>query len=41
MPTERSMPEVMTTRVWAMATKASSTPLLEAVVTTLAVNPAG
>jgi len=41
MPTERSMPAVITTSVCAMATKASSTPLLEAVCTTLAVNPAG
>ena len=41
MPTERSMPAVITTSAWAMATKASSTPLLEAVCTTLALNPAG
>ena len=41
MPTERSMPAVITTSVCAMATKASSTPLLEAVCTTLAVKPAG
>ena len=41
MPTERSMPAVITTSVCAMATKASSTPLLAAVCTTLAVKPAG
>ena len=41
MPTDRSMPAVMTTSVCAMATKASSTPLLAAVCTTLAVKPAG
>ena len=39
MPTERSMPAVSTTRVCAMATKASSTPLLDAVWTTFAVKP--
>ena len=41
MPTERSMPAVMTTKVWAIATSASSTPLLAAVCTTLALKPAG
>ena len=41
MPTERSMPAVMTTSVCAIATKASSTPLFDAVCTTLAVRPAG
>ena len=41
MPTERSMPAVMMTRACAMATKASSMPLLAAVCTTLAVKPAG
>ncbi len=41
MPTERSMPEVRTTRVCAIATNASSTPLLATVWITLAVNPAG
>ena len=41
MPTERSMPAVMTTKVCAIATSASSTPLLAAVCTTLALNPAG
>ena len=41
MPTERSMPEVMTTSDCAIATKASRTPLLAAVCTTLALNPAG
>jgi len=41
MPTERSMPAVSTTMVWAMATSASSTPLLAAVCTTLEVKPAG
>ena len=41
MPTDRSMPAVSTTSVCAIATKASSTPLLEAVCTTLAVKPAG
>ena len=41
MPTERSMPAVMTTSDCAMATKASSTPLLAAVCTTLALKPAG
>ena len=41
MPTERSMPAVITTSACAMATKASSTPLLEAVCTTFAVKPAG
>ncbi len=41
MPTDRSMPAVMTTSVCAIATKASSTPLLAAVCTTLAVSPAG
>ena len=41
MPTDRSMPAVITTSVCAMATKASSTPLLAAVCTTLAVKPAG
>jgi hypothetical protein len=41
MPTERSMPEVSTTSVWAMATIASSTPLLAAVVATLAFRPTG
>ena len=35
MPTERSMPAVITTSVCAIATKASSTPLLAAVCTTL------
>ena len=40
-PTERSMPAVMTTKVWAIATSARSTPLLAAVCTTLAVKPAG
>ncbi len=39
MPTDRSMPAVMTTSACAMATKASSTPLLAAVCTTLAVKP--
>ena len=39
MPTDRSMPAVITTSVCAMATKASSTPLFEAVCTTLAVKP--
>ena len=34
MPTDRSMPAVSTTSVCAMATKASSTPLLAAVCTT-------
>ena len=41
MPTERSMPAVMTTSAWATATKARSVALLEAVCTTLAVKPAG
>ena len=41
MPTERSMPAVSTTKVCAIATRASSTPLLAAVCTTLAVKPAG
>ena len=41
MPTERSMPAVSTTSVCAMATKASSTPLFDAVCTTLVVKPAG
>ena len=41
MPTERSMPAVMTTSVCAIAMKASRTPLFEAVCTTLAVKPAG
>jgi len=41
MPTERSMPAVMTTKDCAMATKASSTPLLAAVSTTLTLKPAG
>ncbi|MNL43540.1 hypothetical protein D3C87_1660570 [compost metagenome] len=40
-PTERSMPAVITTSVWAMATKASKAPLLAAVCTTFTVNPAG
>ena len=40
-PTERSMPAVMTTKVCAIATSASSTPLLAAVCTTLALKPAG
>ena len=41
MPTERSMPAVMTTSVCAIATKASSTPLLAAVCTTLDRGEAG
>ena len=41
MPTDRSMPEVSTTIVCAIATMASSTPLLAAVVATLAFSPAG
>ena len=41
MPTERSMPAVNTTMACAMATKASSTALLEAVCTTLLEKPAG
>ena len=41
MPTDRSMPDVSTTSVCAMATIASSTPLLAAVVATLALRPAG
>jgi hypothetical protein len=41
MPTDRSMPAVSTTSVWAMATIARSTPLLAAVVATLALRPAG
>ena len=40
MPTDRSSPAVSTGSVWAMATNASSTPLLAAVVATFAVNPA-
>ena len=40
-PTDRSMPDVSTTSVCAMATIASSTPLLAAVVATLALRPAG
>ena len=40
-PIERSMPEVITTNAWAIATKASSVALFEAVCTTLAVKPAG
>ena len=36
MPTERSMPAVITTSDWAMATSARSTPLFAAVWTTLA-----
>ena len=40
-PTERSMPDVSTTSVCAMATIASSTPLLAAVVATFALRPAG
>ncbi len=39
MPTDRSMPEVSTTSVCAIATIASSTPLLAAVVATLALRP--
>ena len=41
MPTDRSMPAVNTTSVCAMATIASSTPLLAAVVATFALRPAG
>ena len=41
MPSDRSIPAVITTSVWAIATKARSTPLLDAVVTTLRVRPAG
>ena len=41
MPTDRSMPEVSTTSVCAIATIASSTPLLAAVVATLALRPSG
>ena len=41
MPTERSMPAVVTTSAWATATKARSVALLAAVCTTLAVKPAG
>src|SRR5689334_24073866 len=41
MPTDRSMPDVNTTSVWAIATIASSTPLFAAVVATLTVRPAG
>ena len=40
-PTDRSMPAVITTNACAIATNASRTPLLAAVCTTLAVNPAG
>ncbi len=41
MPTERSMPAVVTTRACATATKARSVALLAAVCTTLGVKPAG
>src|SRR6516225_10918499 len=41
MPTERSMPPVITTKVCAIAASASNTPLLAAVCTTLALKPAG
>ena len=40
-PTERSMPDVNTTSVCAIATIASNTPLFAAVVATLAPRPAG
>ena len=40
MPIERSMPEVKTTKVCAIAISASSTPLFAAVVTTFALKPA-
>ena len=38
-PIDRSMPPVSTTKVWATATSASSTPLLAAVCSTLAEKP--
>src|SRR4029078_8273624 len=41
MPTDRSMPDVSTTTVSAIATIASSTPLFAAVVATFALRPAG
>ena len=41
MPTDRSSPAVSTGSVWAIATKASSTPLLDAVSATVTVRPAG
>ena len=40
-PTDRSMPAVSTTSVCAIATIARRTPLLAAVVATLALSPAG
>ena len=40
-PTDRSIPAVMTAQVCAIATRASRTPLLAAVCTTLALKPAG
>src|SRR5262245_10226269 len=41
LPTDRSRPAVRTGRVWAIATSASSTPLLAAVLMMSALNPAG
>ena len=38
-PTDRSMPAVSTAKPWATATSASSTPLLAAVCTMLALRP--